>query len=215
MLTGTFSSLGGPPGQCPDPPVLAADRGLGSRGREWADAGVEAGMQATLSWAGVGDAASDRLGLVPTGDGHGRDLLGRQAKWGQAPRSALPRGVCPSQPHLELGVSPASVSPPLSRPRSGSLSCFPRSELYRTWRAWMWACVLQTPPQPVLSPQPRAALAVTQKCCWRSAPATSVSVLMFPPHVRSPTGAWEGLPGLELSLGSRLPRTRGLAPPQL
>uniref|UniRef100_A0A452SCF1 Meteorin-like protein n=2 Tax=Ursus TaxID=9639 RepID=A0A452SCF1_URSAM len=30
-LAGTFSSLGGP-GQCPDPPVLAADRGLGSRG---------------------------------------------------------------------------------------------------------------------------------------------------------------------------------------
>lgn len=171
-------------------------------------------MQATLSRAGVGDAASDQLGLVRMGDGHGRDLLGRQAKWGQAPRPALPRGVCPSQPHLELGVSPASVSPPLARPRSGSLSCFPGSELYRTWWAWMWACVLQTPPLT------RSLPAAPCRPCSDAEVLLAVCTSDFGkcPHVpatcQEPHGAWEGLPVLELSLGSRLPRTRGLGPPR-
>lgn len=44
---------------------------------EWAvttfwGAGVEAGMKATLSWAGVGDALQTSSGWVPMGDGHGR-----------------------------------------------------------------------------------------------------------------------------------------------
>ena len=71
-------------------------------------------------------------------------------------------------------------------------------------------CPADPTPNPVLSPQPRAAPAATQRCCWRSAPATSVSVLVLLPHAKSPAWAWEGLPVLALSLGRRRLRALGL-----
>lgn len=72
----------------------------------------------------------------------------------------------------------------------------PRSWLPRDRRSWMGS--LLTPPPPPLSRQPPAALAVTRRCCWPSAPATSVS-----PHV-----AWETFRGAG-SWGRSLPRTLG------
>lgn len=100
------------------------------------------------------------------------------------------------------------------RTRPGRALCS-RTRLGRGLPARPRSCVTQL--YPVLSSQPPAALATTQRCSWRSAPATSVSArgshlgdVGREPHLGlgEPSG-----PGTKLSgCGRRLLTTLGLVP---